>query len=365
MKLSLYFARVYLAALLLILTGLVIIIVATTLMDNAGHISRSDESGVAALLLAAYGSVQYAYQLFPIACFLALLVAGTFLARSGELLAVQAAGISTLRVAVALFVVVVLVTAVGGVAGELVVPEVNARYDKLYYDQLGRGYDTLTRFFWRQTEWFREGDTLLYLPNQDRETQSFKGVEVYTVRDGLIASVTHAERLEYSEAAWWLINTRAHDVVTSVVQHHERERLPLQVSPRDLMDLTGDPRVMSSREVSDLIARREHAGFDAIAYRVEWHNRAAYPLTAIVLFLLGVAWALNPDRRRSLAVNLGAGVVAIALFLALAQVFRLVALARRMPAPLGAWAIDVVCLLLVPLSLAAYRRYVRRGSLWR
>ncbi len=364
MKLSLYLARAYLAALALIQLGLVIIVVATSLMDNAGHISRTQESGLAALLMAAYGSVQFAYQVFPIASFLALLVAGTYLARSGELLAVQAAGISWLRVAAALFVVAAGVTAAGAAAGEWLVPKVNARYDRLYYEQLGRGFDSLTRFFTRQAEWFREGNLLLYLPEPDREAQQFRDVALYALKDGLIASATDAERLEYADGAWWLVNARTHQVASDEVVRQERVWLPLRVSPADLMDVTGDPRVMSSGEVRELILRREHAGFDAVAYRVEVHNRIAFPLSTLGLFLLGVAWALNPNRRRSLAVNLGSGVVVVGVFLALGQVFRLLALGRRIPAPLGAWAIDLVCLLLVPLSVAAYRRYLRRGSLF-
>ena len=130
------------------------------------------------------------------------------------------------------------------------------------------------------------------------------------------------------------------------------------------MDLTSDPRVMSSSDVTALVERRQRAGFDAIAYRVELHNRFAFPLSTVCLFLLGAPWALDPNRRRSLAVNLGAGVVAVAIVLSCEQVFRLLALARRIPAPLGAWAIDVLCLACMPLSVLAYRRYVRRGSLF-
>jgi lipopolysaccharide export system permease protein len=361
-RLSLYFTRVYLGILLLMQLGLVIVVLATTLMDNAGIISRSEDSAAAALKMAFFGGVQFAYQVFPIACFLALLFCGTLLARSGELLAAQAAGISWMRVAAALLGVVSVVTLAGGVVGELVVPPFTARYDQLYYQQLGRGADSLTRFFVRQTEWFREGDLLLYLPSQERERESFNHVAAYHFADGLIDSVTDAERLGFEDGAWWLSGARTHDIATSVTTTSARLALPLRVSPRDMMDLTGDPRVMSSGDVAALIDRRQRAGFDAVAYRVELHNRAAFPLSTLGLFALGVAWALNPSRRRSLAVNLGAGVVAVGVFLSLAQIFRLLALGRLIPAPLGAWAIDLACVLCLPLSVVALRRARRRGS---
>jgi lipopolysaccharide export LptBFGC system permease protein LptF len=141
-----------------------------------------------------------------------------------------------------------------------------------------------------------------------------------------------------------------------------RLALSLRVTPTDLIDVTGNPREMRTSEVRTLIARRRHAGFDVTAHRVELHNRFAFPLSSVWLVLAAVPWALDPDRRRSLAVTLGAGVVAVALELALSQIFRVLALAHKIAAPWGAWGAPAVCIAAIPVSYALYQRRRTRGA---
>lgn len=363
MKLLTYFARAYAGIFLLVQMSLVIIVVATTLVENASFVSRSDEAGLTVLVLAALSAVQFGYQVLPVACFLAALVTGTVLARSGELLAAQAAGISTVRVGSAFAAVCLLICTLGAIAGEYGVPRATARLSEVRQGDVVKG-DTLTKFYKRQSQWFREGDKLLYIPAANPETQIFSNVVVYRFDQGLVTSVMDAKTLRRAETAWLLEDVRTHDLATGLVTQTPVQPLTLRVSPRDLIDITGDPRVMRSPDIVALAKRREVAGFDITPYVIEAQSRWAYPLSGLVMFLLAVPWMLNPSRRRSLAVNLGAGVVGVGILLSLTYVFRLLALARRVPTPLGAWGINLLCLLLVPLSVFLYQRYRTRGTIW-
>jgi LPS export ABC transporter permease LptG len=364
LKIERYFARAYAAAFLLVQLGLVIIVVATTLVENAGNLSKSDETAWTAVLLALYGSVQFGYQVLPVACFLSVLVAGTMMARTGELLAVQAAGVSATRIAVALGLVAVMIAAFGGFLGETAVPAATEKLEALQREQLGKNGDPLTRFYNRRTQWFREGDLLLYLPDVDTEERTFSDVVVYRFDHGIIAAVTEAGTLTQTEGAWWLGNVRQHDLNTGTITTVDKQRLDLHVTPRELLDVTGDPRVMPTSAIAELVDRRKKAGFDATPYRLEQYSRLAFPASALGMFLLAIPWALNPNRRRSLAVNLGTGVALVAVLLSLTHVFRLLALGRKIPAPIGAWGVNLVCVVGLPLSFWLYRRWRTRGSLF-
>ncbi len=364
MKLFVYFARAYASAFLLVQLLLVIIVVATTLVEAAGQLSKTEETGSTAVSLALYGAVQFGYQVLPVACFLAVLVAGTLLARSGELLAVQAAGISTWRVGLSFGVVAALITLLGGVLGETAVPLATGRLEAIRREELGKSGDPLSRFYNRRTQWFREGDLLLYLPEVDTDAKTVKDVAVYRFDDGIIAEVTEGEQLVHKDDAWWLLGVTQHDLQAAKMMRYASLRLPLSVSPRELVDVTGDPRVMRTSVIEELIQRRGKAGFDATPYRIEVHSRAGFPASAFCMFLLAAPWAINPNRRRSLAVNLGTGVALVGVLLSLTHVFRLMALGRKIPAPLGAWGVDIVCLLALPLSFWLYRRWRTRGSLF-
>jgi lipopolysaccharide export LptBFGC system permease protein LptF len=260
---------------------------------------------------------------------------------------------------------VVGVAAVIGLgAGELLVPRAKARLDRLQQGDVTPRSQSLGRYYDRHTQWFRGGDLLLYLPSYDPATQSFVDVVGYRLSDGLVSAVIDAERLAYENGGWLLVGAREQRVATSELVEHERVPLALNVGLADLLEITGDPAVMSRRDVRELAARRRRAGFDAAAFEIELHNRIAYPLAALAMFLLAVPWSLNPNRRRSLAVNLGAGVVGVAVLLSLTYVFRLLALSHRLPPALGAWGIHAFCLALAPVSMLLAQRYRTRGTLW-
>ena len=355
MRLVLYFGRYLAGVIVMTLTALVVLVVAVTLVENAGELSRADTGGLIAMRLAYFSAIEYGYQVLPVACFVASLVAGTQLARRGEVLAVQAIGRGPLHVWGAFLSVVMLTACCGSACGEWVVPGAIAGRQRIQREEI-RHVDALTQFYNRRAQWFRERDLLLYLPQVDAVTESFADPIVYKLDDGLIAQVTEAQFLRHDKEGWWLEHAQKSNISIPGIERAERMPLNLHVTPTDLIDVTGNPREMHASAVARLIARRQNAGFDATAHRLELHSRLAFPLSAVWLVALAVPWSLDPDRKRSLAVTLGGGVIVIALELSITQVFRLLALAHKIAAPLGAWGAPCTCLLLFPLSAWYYRR---------
>ncbi len=361
MRLHRYLARVVAVMTLLVLVGLVMLVVAVTLVESAGELSEVRGAAMIALMLSLYSAVQYGYQVLPIACFLGALVAGSVLARHGELMAAQAAGVSSVRLAVP-FLFVAMVFAAGGAAcGEVAVPWAVRGVEKLQRDDL-RSTSALSRFYNRRVQWFREGELLLYLPEVDATDGSFPRVVVYRFGQGEIREVIEAARLTHDENGWWLLDATSRQ--SGMVSEHPRLQLPLSVTPEDLTDVTGDPRELSRGEIRLLIERRARAGFDTTAHSIELNNRTALPLSALWMFLLVAPWALHPNRRRSVAVTLGGGVITIALLLATIHVFRILALGHKLPPSLGAYGAGLLALTLLPASFLLYRRFRVRGGLF-
>ncbi|MBI5510496.1 MAG: LptF/LptG family permease [Deltaproteobacteria bacterium] len=363
MRLTLYFASIAAAATGLMCAALVVLVVAVTLVESAGDLTTASAGGSAAFWLCVYSAVQYGYQVLPIACFMGTLVAGTVLAHRGELLAAQAAGLSTLKMAISFFWVAVLVSSLGVTCGEQLVPGAIAGVVRVQREDLQRT-SALTRFYDRRLTWFRKADLLLFLPAVDPLTAVFSDPVVYRFADGLIVEVLEAKTLQYSERGWWLANAtvrRASDATATVVP---TVPLDLHVSPADLIDVTGDPRQLQRDAIDALVRRRQKAGFDTTAHRMELYSRVATPLSALWMFLFISPWALHPSRRRSLAVALGSGVVVIAVLLSLTHLFRLLALSHAIPPALGAWGAGAVTLALLPASFALYHRFRVRGAIF-
>jgi LPS export ABC transporter permease LptG len=364
MRLFWYFAKFYAGIVALMQAGLVIVVVGASFVEKAGYLAKSDHGAREALFIAGLAAIQFGHLVFPVACFLATLVAGTLLARSGEMLAVQAAGIPTRRIGLAFTSVVAVAAALGVLMGDLVVPSAKARIDQAQRGDQTPAGQTLGRFFDRHTQWFRQGDLLLYLPSYDAETGAFGQPVVYRLSTGLVTSVIDAERLVFEDGGWWLVSAREHEVDTATIVSHPRLSLPLTIGARDLVDVTGEPSVMGWRDLSEVASRRERAGFDSALFRVELYNRLAFPLSALCMFLLALPWALDPGRRRSLAVNLGSGVVGVFVLLSLWYIFRLLALSHKLSPGAGSWALDVLAVGLAPASWALYQRHRTRGSIF-
>lgn len=364
MTLQRYLARIYGATLTMTLLGLVVLVVAAGLVESGGPLSRAENLASTALKLAGYRAVQFSYQMLPSACLLAALIAGTLLARRGELLAVHAAGVSALRLRLSFVAVAAFAGTVGVVAGETVVPLAVAGVARTKFDELGGIRDRLTQYYANPSSWYRAGDLVLYLPQVDTRTQVFHRPVVYRRTDGHLQEVLHGLTLAYEDERWML---REVDVLS--VRPPERRQvsemvLDLDIRPHDLTHVTGDPRQMSLGTLGQVIERRRRAKLPAASHTLEWHTRLVYPLAPVLLLLTMVPWAVHTDRRRSLAVTLGWGVVAVGCFFAMTYFFRLLALGQKIPAPWGAWGVVCVLAASVPLSHRLYQRFRVRGSLW-
>ena len=363
MKLLLYLARIYSAALLLSLLALVILVVAAGLIEGGGQLAKAASPALTAIRLAGYRALLFTHQMMPAAGFLGALVAGTALARQGELLAIQAAGIPAHRVWRAFFAVA-LTAAVGSFAlGEWVVPQAIAGLEKTKRDDLG-AVDAASRFFSQRTRWFHHGDSIIYLPTVDTSAEEFTSPAIYKRRDGLISEATTGKRLRHDGNAWVVDDAHWLRIAPAAYARHEAVTIPLEANPRDLLDIAGDPRKMSAGELLGNIGRRQRTNTPTYRHIIELHNRLAYPLSGLLLLVLVIPWALDPNRGRSLARTLGGGVVAIAIFFTISYMFRLLALGEDIAPFWGAWGINICALLAAPISYRAYERVRRQGRLW-
>jgi lipopolysaccharide export LptBFGC system permease protein LptF len=395
-----YLARRYAAAVVLCLCSLVVLVVGTTLVENAGGLAREAQGRALALQLIGWSAVEYAYLYWPVAALLALLATGAQLAAQGELLAVQAGGTGPRTLARPFVAVALVGAALCALCGEYLLPTtVQAKAHALEHF---RARDAATLFYAQRTQWFLDGDLLLYLPEVDRATAIFSGPSVYQLQEGRIVSVTSAKTLRYhrggastqagvptqagvlpiqagvpptqagvpptpagvppTQAGWWLHQAERHWVHRPQIDRFEDLEVPLRVSPRDLIDVTGNPRLLRFKELRALINRREHAGFATTAHRLELHSRSAQPLSAVVLVLLALPWATRPDRRRTLAGTLGYGVVAVGLYLSVSQVFRVLAAGHDVAPIWGAWGAPALSCALYLLWRWARRLVPFRGT---
>ena len=316
-----YVGVAYLGAVALTTLGLSVLVVAATMIEGGGQLARAGAGVATVLKLASLSGLAFSYQILPAATF-------------------------------------------GFMLGEWVVPRAIQALELTRAEELQGQSDGVARFYHRELRWFRNGDTVLYLPTSaDPDATAFATPTVYEIRDGELLSLTEAVSLRFENDNWWLNDAKRFDVRSGEITEHQALAVDLAMSARDIAEVTGDPRQMRTASVKKLISRRERAGFDVTSHRIELNLRYAYPLNLVWMLVLALPWTLHPDRRRSLAVYLGAGVVVIAVLFVMMYFFRLLALGHRIPVFLGAYGIPVTCLVAIPINAWMYRRYRVRGGL--
>ncbi len=333
------------------LLALVVIVVAVSMIEHGG---RLDSAG-AVLRLGLFAAAQQAYHLLPMACLLGAAIACVVLARRGEFVAVQAAGVSVRFLSLVGIGVFSMFSSAGMALGEWVVP------------QAARSADALRPSFSgpleRRSPWVRVGDYMLHLPQVEQNSTKviFSDPVIYRIRNDRIYEVLEGKTLTYTPhtKAWWLEAPLVHG--HGVKPSAAPLLIPISASGSDLLDLTGQPRHLSGAELLSLMKRRERAGFDTTRHRVMFIQRYVHPWLGVLLFMVAAPWLLAAKRERSLAATLGVVAGAIGLVLALEQILVVLALGRKIPVMVGTLSIAALLLVCVPLSVVWHASARKRG----
>ncbi|MEM6732629.1 MAG: LptF/LptG family permease, partial [Myxococcota bacterium] len=188
LRLSRYVGTSYLGAVLLTTTGLTMLVVAASMIEGG---SRLAGAGVGTVLkLALFQGLAFSYQILPAASFLGALIAGTLLARRGELLGVQVSGIGMGPIWRGFTGVALLVAFSGYMLGEWVVPPAVNGLERTQEDELEGRQDGITAFYAYRLSWFRSGDLVLHLPSiADQDATVFETPAVYETREGELVAI--------------------------------------------------------------------------------------------------------------------------------------------------------------------------------
>ena len=348
MTLAWYIVRSYVGAVAAVHLGLVIVLVAVGLVEEAGRLTAHGD-GATTLRLAFFSGVAESYVVWPVSLFVGALVSATLLGRRGELLAMASSGVSVFRIGLIFAGVAVVGGGLGVACGETWVPGAEREASRIRQEELRRGDTELGQFFARRQRWYQDGDHILFLPHVHGAKKVAVRPVIFELDHDQVSTVTEGKRLRYTEAGGWVMTDA---VVRSVedggVVHHPRLPLSLSVASEDLIEVTGNPRHLPSAEVGRLIERRRRAGFDTTPHEVELQTRFAHPFLGLALLCVVAPWLLGPSRRRSLAGTLGAGVVVVALVLSVTQALRLLALGRTFAPWMAAWGVILLCLMVTP-----------------
>jgi len=300
------------------------------------------------------------YIVLPISCLVGAIVTFTLLARSGELTAIKASGISMRRATASVLVLTAVASGALFLVQDRIAPGANQKAQEIKDRIMGRaprthGMPVMGRWG------FGPGGRLYHYRLFDRDRAEFQGLSVFTLDRATPRVLDHrfAERARWMGDHWeldrgWYRTFPADGSIAGVtLEHFERTTEIALDSPDEFVSRehrlrapAGDlSEQMSSRELRVQIGKLERSGYDTTQLRVALHGKLAQSVTPLVMVLLGLPFAFKVGRRGSLY-GIGVALLIVLVYWAVLAIFNALGLETVLEPWVAAWAPNVFFALL-------------------
>jgi LPS export ABC transporter permease LptG len=283
--------------------------------------------------------------IMPMALLLALLFCLANLGKYNELVAMRASGISLGRLAMPLLAVGLAATVAVFAVNELFVPHGRAQADALRAAVKGKsGRDWLLENFFfdnsvEHRDWFaRRFDTRGFEMDNpevhDRKEDGTAKIDVY------------AESARWINGQWHFFNATVYDhrrdppLVVSVA---DTNFPALKESPSRLAVEGKNPNQLTSTELRRYIRTQRRANHLAglAKYEVELHTRYSFPLTCVIVVLIGIPLGMRVSRSGPL-LGVGTALTLVVSFYFLNYITLAFGNGGRVPPAVAAWMTNVI-----------------------
>lgn len=307
-------------------------------------------------LVAAYfkyfapGMLQYA---LPVSCLVAGVVAFTLLARRGELTALKAGGMGIRRAIIPVVAVTLLLCGFQFFVQDRVAPITNRKALEIrdqIFARAPRSYGFSSTGRWA----FGSGDRLYQYRLYDPQNHTFQGLSVFTLdrESPRILEHRYLASAQWDGTLWsstqgWVRDFRADNVDAAFRRTAGEDRIeldPPETFAQRERSLSGDSGVseqMTLKEVNEQIESLTASGYDATRLRVEFFAKIARPFTPLVMLLLGLPFAFRAGRSGSMYA-VGISLLLVIVYWATSAMFNALGLETVIPAPLAAFAPNVL-----------------------
>lgn len=357
-----YVTFAFIKILLLVSLSLVAIFIIADLTDNIEDFLRNDVA--AETIVSHYRSkiLLVLYQISPIILLVSTIFTFSLLAKSNELVAMRAIGLSFLRIS-APVVLAALLLAIGLYFLQArVLPEMSRDANRTR-DLIKKGVNDAPASqlaLGRDKQWIvgRDGRSIfnfLYFDEKRLEIVKLQGF--FFDEDFRISSRFFAERAKYLGDGSWLISDGwTREFQNNVVKDFQKispvGRIRLAESPDFLRKGAIPPEEMDNREMKEYLRDLSASGRSSPTVAAAYGERFSYPLTAFVMCLVALPFSFRFEKRGALYGVGFAIVIGFLLVIALAF-FRAAGIGGFMPPFLSVW--------IPPMLFAFFSAYLFLG----
>ncbi len=284
-----------------------------------------------------------ASQGIPLCFLLATLIALGILKRNRELIALKAAGVSATVYTWPIIAAAMAVSILHFGFGEAISRPAHQKAQLIWQQEVQH---LKVSAAWNQENvWYHGEDVIYEIKLYDKNRQIMENVSIFFFDPQFrLTQRIDARRLRWQGDKWL-----AEDGIILRFQGADAEQewfsqkeMTLAETPQDLAGLARQPEDLGWLDLYKYIQKISEEGYNVIPYAVELHNRAASPLTTLIMALLGVVIALRQGLHGGIALGVGVALSTAVVYLAVSHLGSALATAGILPTAVGVWAGNIL-----------------------
>lgn len=271
---------------------------------------------------------------FPMAALIGALIGLGSMASSSELVVMQAAGLSKLRIAGAVLKTAIPMVLAVMFLSEFVAPKTDKEAYSMRYEAR-KGENKVSNQY---GVWVKDADSFVSIERMSNQSELFN-VQLYFFDQKLkLEYAILARKAVFKENAWHFENISQ---TTFLADKTETKQLKnylwdTKLTPKKLEVVLGEPDKMSMRDIYNYIHYLENNGQDASSYWLILWRKAVLPFTIVVMMLLSVSFIFGGLRTVTMGTRLIFGIAAGFAFHVSGELFGPFSLVFSLPPVLGA-----------------------------
>ena len=290
---------------------------------------------------------QVIYLMLPLTVLVATLISFSLFAKSNQITAIKAAGVSLYRISFPVLAIAAVLSAGMFILGDQYLPRTNQRQSAYRNEIKGRPPQT---YFRLDLQWiFGESSRIYNYRFFDPQRDVFASVSVFEFDP---QSFQLTRRLYATRAFWephipgWVLEggwarDLQGDKVTSYHPFAVATFKELAEPPAYFKKEVKTSEEMTAAELGRYIRELRQSGFDVIPLSVQLHRKFSYPLIAFVVSLIGIPFSLTAGPKGALsglALSIGIAIV----YWSVASLFEAMGNLGQLPPYVAAWSPDVL-----------------------
>jgi LPS export ABC transporter permease LptG/LPS export ABC transporter permease LptF len=344
-----YIVRLFSWVFLLVVLSALALFIVFDLIENSDEILRNKVGTGLVLNYYKYLSLQMFYEVAPIVVLVTTLMTFSLLARTNEITACKALGMSLYRLSLPALAAALLVTFFCGYLESSVLPASNEKVAKLK-DRI-HGRETARTYRRADRQWlFGQGRYIYNYLHYDPQQASLQRLQVFDFDEQhRLVRRLYAESAHYIGEAWVFTNgwVRSFDgvEVTGYTRFEEPKIVRYPETPDYFDSEIRPPEQMRYGELKRYIQELKESGQAVPELQVELQNKIALPVTSLIMALVALPFAFRLGRQGALY-GIGISIVLGIVFMGFFAFFGKLGEAGALPPAVAVWSPGAVFALL-------------------